>query len=63
MMRSNRNSAAATARKPHVRASHARTACGARMEYASVRFVNRCGNRRSIRPHRCAMFGNAAQQC
>eukprot|EP00974_Lingulodinium_polyedra_P018680 1809255-Lingulodinium_polyedra.AAC.1 len=28
------------------------------MEYANVRFANRCGNGRTIRPHRCATFAN-----
>eukprot|EP00974_Lingulodinium_polyedra_P028589 2753825-Lingulodinium_polyedra.AAC.1 len=55
-MRSNQPSAAATARKLHARALHARTKTGALMECANVRFASRYGRGRSIRPHRCVAF-------
>eukprot|EP00974_Lingulodinium_polyedra_P068519 6635893-Lingulodinium_polyedra.AAC.1 len=32
------------------------------MENANVQLTNRCGGGRSIRLHRCATFGNAAQR-
>eukprot|EP00974_Lingulodinium_polyedra_P089920 8718534-Lingulodinium_polyedra.AAC.1 len=35
------------------RTPRARHFSGARMEPANVRFANHCGNKRSIRPHRC----------
>eukprot|EP00974_Lingulodinium_polyedra_P044088 4231352-Lingulodinium_polyedra.AAC.1 len=59
-MRSKRPFAAATARKSHARAPHARTACLARVKLAGVRFASRRGNERSLRPHRCATF---AKRC
>eukprot|EP00974_Lingulodinium_polyedra_P087686 8501365-Lingulodinium_polyedra.AAC.1 len=54
MMRPSRPSAAATAYKSHARALHANARSHGTRARARVRLANRCGGRRSTRPHHCA---------